>query len=164
MRSLVVAIAVALSLGAYGCGRGTLESERPNVLLISVDTLRADHLGSYGFAYETSANIDGLAATGSCSIGPSRRRRPRRHHTRRSSVGKRLATHDAARGLPAAPLGRERAIELVQGRRCLHHGVLLGEIPRRIVRLPRDEPGYRPGERHRHKRFKRALRSEYVRL
>lgn len=33
----------------------------PNVLLISVDTLRADHLGCYGYAANTSPNIDALA-------------------------------------------------------------------------------------------------------
>ncbi|MGD8538552.1 MAG: sulfatase-like hydrolase/transferase [Candidatus Aminicenantes bacterium] len=32
-----------------------------NVILISVDTLRADHLGCYGYERETSPNIDALA-------------------------------------------------------------------------------------------------------
>jgi len=32
-----------------------------NVILISVDTLRADHLGCYGYKRETSPNIDALA-------------------------------------------------------------------------------------------------------
>lgn len=36
----------------------------PNVLLIVVDTLRADHLSAYGYARETSPNIDGLARRG----------------------------------------------------------------------------------------------------
>lgn len=34
----------------------------PNVILISIDTLRADHLGAYGYARDTSPNIDALAA------------------------------------------------------------------------------------------------------
>jgi arylsulfatase len=34
------------------------------VLLVTVDTLRADHLGSYGFAHDTSPAIDALAASG----------------------------------------------------------------------------------------------------
>ncbi len=34
----------------------------PNVVLITVDTLRADHLGIYGFERNTSPNIDRLAA------------------------------------------------------------------------------------------------------
>ena len=36
----------------------------PNVLLITVDTLRADHLSSYGYPILTSPYIDGLAAEG----------------------------------------------------------------------------------------------------
>ncbi|MDH5671988.1 MAG: sulfatase-like hydrolase/transferase [Myxococcales bacterium] len=35
---------------------------RPNVVLISIDTCRADHLGCYGFDRPTSPNIDALAA------------------------------------------------------------------------------------------------------
>lgn len=35
-----------------------------NVLLISIDTLRADHLGCYGYERNTSPNIDELAAEG----------------------------------------------------------------------------------------------------
>jgi arylsulfatase A-like enzyme len=36
----------------------------PNVLLIVVDTLRSDHLGSYGYKRNTSPNIDQLAKDG----------------------------------------------------------------------------------------------------
>ena len=42
-----------------------LEAKRvPDVLVISVDTLRADRLGCYGYERETSPNIDRLAASG----------------------------------------------------------------------------------------------------
>jgi arylsulfatase A-like enzyme len=37
---------------------------RSNILLITVDTLRADHLSSYGYGRSTSPNIDALAASG----------------------------------------------------------------------------------------------------
>lgn len=37
---------------------------RPDVLLVSIDTLRADHLGCYGYERPTSPFLDGLAATG----------------------------------------------------------------------------------------------------
>ncbi|HEY3174514.1 MAG TPA: sulfatase [Candidatus Polarisedimenticolia bacterium] len=37
---------------------------RPNLLLISLDTLRADHLGAYGYRRPVSPNIDRLAREG----------------------------------------------------------------------------------------------------
>ena len=36
----------------------------PNVLLVTIDTLRADHLGAYGYPRPTSPGIDRLAARG----------------------------------------------------------------------------------------------------
>ena len=36
----------------------------PSIVLITVDTLRADHLGCYGYTRDTSPNIDGLAEDG----------------------------------------------------------------------------------------------------
>ena len=35
-----------------------------NIIIISVDTLRADHLGCYGYPLETSPAIDRLAKDG----------------------------------------------------------------------------------------------------
>ncbi len=43
------------------CGRGP---SGPNVILISLDTLRADHLGLYGYPLDTSPNLEPLAARG----------------------------------------------------------------------------------------------------
>lgn len=40
------------------------DTSRPNLLIISIDTLRADHLGAYGYHRPTSPNIDRLAARG----------------------------------------------------------------------------------------------------
>ncbi|HXH28370.1 MAG TPA: sulfatase, partial [Candidatus Polarisedimenticolia bacterium] len=37
---------------------------RPSVVLITIDTLRADHLGCYGYARQTTPRIDALAAQG----------------------------------------------------------------------------------------------------
>lgn len=37
---------------------------RPHILVLSVDTLRADRMGSYGYARKTSPHIDGLLAKG----------------------------------------------------------------------------------------------------
>ena len=39
-------------------------SGRPNVVMISIDTLRADHLSLYGYSRETSPRIDALARRG----------------------------------------------------------------------------------------------------
>jgi len=38
--------------------------KRPNVLLISIDTLRADHLSCHGYSRPTTPNLDRLAAEG----------------------------------------------------------------------------------------------------
>jgi arylsulfatase A-like enzyme len=57
MRLAVAAVAVV----ALCCGSGP---EPLNVMIIAVDTLRADHLGCYGYARPTSPNIDELAAGG----------------------------------------------------------------------------------------------------
>jgi arylsulfatase A-like enzyme len=46
-----------------GCG-GSAPDARPNIVLIVVDTLRADHLGTYGYSRPTSPAIDALAARG----------------------------------------------------------------------------------------------------
>ena len=40
------------------------ELRRPDLILVSIDTLRADHLGSYGYHRDTSPHLDGLAADG----------------------------------------------------------------------------------------------------
>ncbi|HNQ94338.1 MAG TPA: sulfatase [Anaerolineales bacterium] len=39
-------------------------ADAPNIIVIVVDTLRADHLSSYGYERETSPFMDGLAAEG----------------------------------------------------------------------------------------------------
>jgi arylsulfatase A-like enzyme len=45
----------------YGCsGSGKIE-KKYNIILVAVDTLRADHLHCYGYKYQTSPNIDAFA-------------------------------------------------------------------------------------------------------
>jgi arylsulfatase A-like enzyme len=56
------ALALAALL-AGGCDTNA-RSSPPNVLLVVIDTLRADHLGSYGYPRPTSPNLDALAARG----------------------------------------------------------------------------------------------------
>jgi arylsulfatase len=51
-----------LSLWVSGCGKDKNVGKKPNIFLISVDTLRADHLGCYGYFRNTSPNIDQFAS------------------------------------------------------------------------------------------------------
>lgn len=52
-------------VAAFAGGTGAAGSGDPiNLLLISLDSVRADHLGSYGYPRETSPHIDALAAEG----------------------------------------------------------------------------------------------------
>lgn len=81
MRNAVVALFLAglLSLLLLGIYRAYLRDlpifqprptgevatpEQPNIILITIDTLRADHLGAYGYDPEISPNIDALAQRG----------------------------------------------------------------------------------------------------
>jgi arylsulfatase len=56
----VIALMLAGALAAVACGREL----RPNVLLISIDTLRADHLKAYGYERETAPSLTRLAEEG----------------------------------------------------------------------------------------------------
>ena len=70
--ALAAVAALAALLGLAGCGsqapaaasaaaRSDYRCRDCNVLLISIDTLRADHLGAYGYGRDTSPNIDAFA-------------------------------------------------------------------------------------------------------
>jgi arylsulfatase A-like enzyme len=60
------ALAAALCCGALagGCGRAAPEPARSNVVLIVLDTVRADRLGAYGGPRPTTPNLDAFAAQG----------------------------------------------------------------------------------------------------
>ncbi len=69
MRRLLVAAVLALAVGAtwFGWQRGWARlagSPPPSILLVSVDTLRADRLGSYGHGPAATPVLDRLAARG----------------------------------------------------------------------------------------------------
>ncbi len=49
--------AILVCLVTCACGG----DRRPDVLLVTIDTLRADHVGSYGYALDTTPEIDRLA-------------------------------------------------------------------------------------------------------
>jgi arylsulfatase A-like enzyme/Flp pilus assembly protein TadD len=60
-----LAATLALALIAPACGRKDAGAPRPlNVLLITIDTLRPDHLGCYGDREARTPEIDHLAADG----------------------------------------------------------------------------------------------------
>jgi len=61
-RVTVVAVVAGLwpCLAFAAVGR-TEPEERPNVLLVVADTLRADHLGCYGYSRDTSGRLDAFA-------------------------------------------------------------------------------------------------------
>lgn len=54
---------VACALAA-GCASCSDRASPPNILLISIDSLRPDHLSCYGYERPTSPTIDALAASG----------------------------------------------------------------------------------------------------
>ncbi len=59
MRVGAVGVGAILAFAVLGCTR-----RPPNVLLISIDSLRADHVGAYGYTRDTTPTIDRLAAHG----------------------------------------------------------------------------------------------------
>jgi arylsulfatase A-like enzyme len=58
----IVSLMVVLLIVLPSCGSRV--SKRPNILLVTIDTLRRDHLGAYGYPRETSPFIDSLAREG----------------------------------------------------------------------------------------------------
>jgi arylsulfatase len=58
-RRLIPALAACLALLA--CGAPDRPSGPPNILLVTLDTTRADHLGAWGYFRDTSPRIDELA-------------------------------------------------------------------------------------------------------
>ena len=63
-RGLAAAIALASVASSLPTGCAPAEERPPNVVLISIDTLRADHVGSYGYARPTTPVLDSVAEEG----------------------------------------------------------------------------------------------------
>lgn len=59
--ALLVGAASTIAACSVGCGH---PDARPNLLLVIVDTQRADHLGLYGYERDTSPTLDALAREG----------------------------------------------------------------------------------------------------
>jgi hypothetical protein len=60
---LVLSIYIIYSL-SLKTPKNMVQPEDPNILLITIDTLRADHLSSYGYERQTTPNIDAIAKQG----------------------------------------------------------------------------------------------------
>jgi arylsulfatase A-like enzyme len=61
-RIVLLVVVVGTVAGAAVMDRGA--RRRPNVLLVSIDSLRADHVGAYGHPQDTTPTIDALARDG----------------------------------------------------------------------------------------------------
>lgn len=57
-------VVVGFLVGCAWTGAATANEKLPSILIITVDALRADHLGCYGYDRNTSPNIDQLMAGG----------------------------------------------------------------------------------------------------
>lgn len=66
MRAALRAALGVLVLGVLvaACAVAPSAQQKPNLILITVDTLRADHLGFAGYPRDTSPNLDALARAG----------------------------------------------------------------------------------------------------
>ena len=68
MRLVNFAIALTLVVAVASCRQIAPRSgsaDRPNVLLVTIDTLRADHVGSYGYQAASTPTIDAARVCGS---------------------------------------------------------------------------------------------------
>ena len=61
LAGLALALGWAAALPTCGCSSRETPLVHPNVILVTLDTTRADHLGCYGYGRPTSPNIDRLA-------------------------------------------------------------------------------------------------------
>src|SRR5919109_901359 len=66
MRATFAAVFVLamLTAGCRGGDSGPSTQDRPNVLLVTIDTLRADHVGCYGYRDASTPAMDALARRG----------------------------------------------------------------------------------------------------
>ncbi|MBP1612543.1 MAG: Sulfatase, partial [Acidobacteria bacterium] len=63
VRALCTLLPTALLLAGAACGGGS-RGDAPTIVLVTIDTLRADRVGCYGRAGADTAVIDRLAAEG----------------------------------------------------------------------------------------------------
>jgi arylsulfatase A-like enzyme len=108
---LSISVLGALGLALYGCGSlGRGAAPDTNILLIAVDTLRADRLGCYGYREAETPSIDSLAENGI------------------------LFERDVAQATETGP----SFASILTGRYTDQHGVILStmKLPRNEITLP----------------------------
>lgn len=76
VRAAILTCCVSLFFAALSCGDSSPSGSDggPNIILISIDTLRADHIGGYGYERDTTPTLDKLMERGtsfSSAIAPS---------------------------------------------------------------------------------------------
>jgi arylsulfatase A-like enzyme/Flp pilus assembly protein TadD len=64
LSGMVFALLGALFIFPFSTSAAPPPNDRPNVLLITIDTVRADHLGCYGYKPIETPQLDALAAAG----------------------------------------------------------------------------------------------------
>ena len=135
---MVAGLAVAL-----GCGRAEAPPEPPSVILITADTLRADHLGAYGYTRDTSPNFDAFVA-GALLFENAFSHAPQTH-TSFSSILTGFLPHET-RVLDLAPLPAEvdTIAELLQRAGYTTHAVVSNYLLRHQTRW-RDGQGWAQG-------------------
>ncbi len=96
LRGARVSLALGLALALVACG--SPPAPPPDVLLVTIDTLRADHVGAYGAGPDATPSLDRIAEAGVVferAIAAASRTVPAHasimtsRHTRRHSVGHR---------------------------------------------------------------------------
>jgi arylsulfatase A-like enzyme len=110
---------IAVVVGALlfaGCGRQERPApDRLNLLLLSVDTLRADHLGAWGHPQETSPHLDALAESG-VRFADATAQWPKTWPSMASMLTGRLPTQTGVRHAPRRPLpARNRTLAEILG-------------------------------------------------
>ena len=118
-------------------------SERPSILLITVDTLRADHLSSWGYPRTTSPAVDALAREGvrfDLRLGAVAEDRPVVHLDVHRDLPEGQRQRPPGRHLPASCKFRMLAEELQRAGYATHAVVANGALGARLL--------LRPGVRH----------------
>jgi arylsulfatase A-like enzyme len=111
IKTFLYTVLFVLVLISAGCGKKTAVPTGPNIILITIDTLRADHLSCYGYHRQTSPFIDSIAGESvvftnaystSSWTAPSMASIFTGHYPRSHGV-----LHGVARGPKAAVTGQE---------------------------------------------------------